>query len=302
VWRSDINPERRAGVDVNQETEKAQEKPVLSAESFQRLLQAAYFLQVDKDRTVLQPMGAGHTNPLTAGAIVQKRTPSLLARQPSPLESRSASPLTSPRDFNKFVVAPRLATEVTGVSIANAITEGKRAGQVVLRGSAGARQSRNYSGRLMPLFGPIVPHVMNIFTSRVMFLRTVEALAIAMIFFAVIGVSIRPPLLTLPSRTSQEMPEQQSSSPFAMPRARLLASSQRPIVTQGSGQAPALGEADIVAEDVVVRYPKHALSLPGQAEKKPAMLAAETVIQYGPDVSVWAGDPTRRNELDRRRH
>ena len=31
----------------------------------------------------------------------------------------------------------------------------------------------------MPLFGPIVPHAMNIFASRAMFLRTVEALAIA---------------------------------------------------------------------------------------------------------------------------
>ena len=58
------------------------------------------------------------------------------------------------------------------------------------------------------------------------------------------------------------------------------------------------GETDIVAKDIVIRYQKRAVNLPGQAATKPAMLAAETV-QYGPDVSVWAGNPTKRNGLDR---
>ncbi len=44
------------------------------------------------------------------------------------------------------------------------------------------------------------------------------------------------------------------------------------------------------------------VDLPGQAAKKPAMVASERVIQYGPDVSVWPGDPTKRNGLDRLRH
>jgi hypothetical protein len=51
-----------------------------------------------------------------------------------------------------------------------------------------------------------------------------------------------------------------------------------------------------------MRYQKRAVNLPGQAAKKPAMLAAETVVQYGPDVSVWAGDRSKRNGLDRLRH
>jgi len=154
----------------------------------------------------------------------------------------------------------------------------------------------------MPLFGPIVPHAMNIFASRAMFLRTVEALAIATIFLALVGLSIRRPFLALPGRTSllSEMSEQRNSS--AGPTAKLLVSSQQAVVTRNPRQPPEGGEADIVAEDIVMRYQKRAVNLPGQAAKKPAMLAAETVVQYGPDVSVWAGDRTKRNGLDRLRH
>jgi len=150
----------------------------------------------------------------------------------------------------------------------------------------------------MPLFGPIVPHAMNIFASRAMFLRTVEALAIATIFLALVGLSIRRPFLALPGRTSllSEMSEQRNSS--AGPTAKLLVSSQQAVVTRNPRQPPEGGEADIVAEDIVMRYQKRAVNLPGQAAKKPAMLAAETVVQYGPDVSVWAGDRTNTNGLD----
>ena len=156
----------------------------------------------------------------------------------------------------------------------------------------------------MPLFGPIVPHAMNIFASRAMFLRTVEALAIATIFLALVGLSIRWPLLALPGRTSllSKMSEQRNSSQPAGPAAKLLVSSQQPVVIGNSRQPPDGGETDIVATDIVIRYQKHAVNLPGQAAKKPAMLAAETIVQYGPDVSVWAGNPTKRNGLDRLRH
>jgi hypothetical protein len=252
---------------VNQETKKAQEKPVLSAESFHRLLAAAYLLQVEKDRTVLQPIEARHTNPFRAGAIVQKRTPSLLVGEPSLLASRSAQPFTSPS------------------------------------------VSDNSAGRIYPphLSATSLPHATKIFASKAMFFRAVDALAIAAIFFAVIGVSIRHPLLANPDGSSMlaEMPEQQSSSlPRVLPTipiAKLLASGQRVTVTPSSRQLPHVAEADTVAEDAVVHYLKQALDLPGRAAKKPAMLASERVVRYGPDVTVWSGDLTQRDGLDRLR-
>jgi hypothetical protein len=141
-----------------------------------------------------------------------------------------------------------------------------------------------------------------------MFFRAVEALAIATIFFAVIGVSIRHPLLANPDGTSMlaEMPEQQSSSlpriPPTIPIAKILASGQQVAVTPSSRQLPHGAEgADTIAEDAVVHYLKQALNLPGQAAEKPAMLAAETVVQYGPDVTVWSGNLTKRDGLNRLR-
>ena len=66
---------------MNQETEK--DKPVLNAESFQRLLSAAYMLQVHNNRQrSVQPMGADRTSLVAAGAIVQKRTPSIRLAPP----------------------------------------------------------------------------------------------------------------------------------------------------------------------------------------------------------------------------
>ena len=230
----------------------------MNAESFHRLLTAAYLLYVNNDRTALQRNATVHTNTFTAGAIVQERTPSLLAVESGLLASRSVRPV-SPSDFNK----------------------------------SAARIHRPRG----PAQGPIPPHAMKLFASRAMFLKAVEALAIATIFSALIGVEIRRPLLALPGRASllSEMPEQEGSSPQIRPTAELPVSSQWPVVS--SGQPLSVREADIVAEDVFVRYPKRVVNRPIQAAKKPAMLAAETVVQYGPDVTMWLGNRTERDGL-----
>ncbi len=290
---------------MNQETKRAQEKPVLSAGSFHCLLAAAYLLQVEADRTVPQPIEAGHPSPFRAGAIVQKRTSSLLVGKPSLLASRSALPITPPSDsansaqrvcLSRVSAVPGTVSEVAGVSMVNAAAEGQR-----------AEQFRNYSGSVRLVVGPTVLDATRIFASRAMFFKAVEALSIAMIFFAVTGVSIGRPLLANPGHTAvvAEMPEQQSSALSrvlpTIPIATLLASGQRVTVTPSSGQRPHVAEADTVAEDAVVHYLKRALDLPGQAAKKPAMLASERVVQYGPDVTVWSGNLTQRDGLDRRR-
>jgi hypothetical protein len=283
---------------VNQETKKAQEKPVLSAESFHRLLAAAYLLQVEIDRTVPQPIEAGHTNPFRAGAIVQRRTSSLLVGQPSLLASRSALPIFAKSAervcLSRVSPVPETATEVAGASMANAVAEGQ--------GRFG-----NYSGSLMPPVGPTVLNATKIFASRAMFFKAVEALSIATIFFAVTGVSIGRPLLANPGHTAMlaEMREEQSSSlprvPPTIPIAKILASGRPVTVTPTSRHLPNVAESDTVAEDAVVHYLKQALDLPGQATKKPAKLTAETVVQYGPDVTVWSGNLTQRDGRDRLR-
>ena len=65
---------------MDQEARKAQDKPVLSAEGFQRLLAAAYILQTNAGRR-LSPIEASGTT-FADGAIVQRRTPSVMVREP----------------------------------------------------------------------------------------------------------------------------------------------------------------------------------------------------------------------------
>lgn len=243
---------------MNQETEK--DKPVLNAESFQRLLSAAYTLQVHNNRQrSVQPMGADRTSLVAAGAIVQKRTPSI---------------------------------------------------------------------RLVPPVEPTVPHITTISFRGPMFWRTVETLTIAMVFCMMIGLSIHR-LSALPGRASlsSEMSEQRDSSQTARSTAKVLASAQQPVITRNSRQASVGSEGDSVAEDIIIRYQKGAANLPGQAAKKATsglvqgqslppknttpkprirltfgrdadMLAADTVVQYGADVTMRSGN-TKRAELDR---
>ena len=65
---------------MDQEARKAQDKPVLSAEGFQRLLAAAYILQTNAARRLSPIEASGAT--FADGAIVQRRTPSEIAREP----------------------------------------------------------------------------------------------------------------------------------------------------------------------------------------------------------------------------
>jgi hypothetical protein len=161
--------------------------------------------------------------------------------------------------------------------------------------------------------------------------RTVEVLAIAIVFCMMMGVSIHR-LSALPGRTSlpSRMLEQRNASQSGRPTAKVLASFQQPVATGNSRQSPDGGEADIVAEDIVIRYQKRAVNLPGQVAKKPTsspvqaqllppknttskpgvrltfgraadMLAADALVQYGADVKMWSRDP-KRPGLDRLEH
>jgi hypothetical protein len=250
---------------VNQETEKAQDKPALNAESFQRLLSAAYMLQVHSERQrSFQPLGSDRKSLFAAGAIVQKRTPSI---------------------------------------------------------------------RLVPPVEHGVPHRTIILLRKPTFWRMVEALTIGTIFCAMMGLSIHR-LSALPGGTSllADMPGQGSAVQAARSTAQVLGSLPQPGIARNSRQLAVAregdGEGGSVAEDVVVvRYPESAANLPGEAARnttsgsvqgqpsptknttpKPHlrptfgrdedMLAADTVVQYGDDVTMWSGN-TKRAGLDR---
>jgi hypothetical protein len=258
---------------VSQETEKAQGKPALNAESFQCLLFAAYLLQADNHyHRSVQPIGPDRTSRAAAGAIVQKRTPSVR--------------LVLPAEPTVPHMAPVLAP-------------------VLSRGQ--------------------------------MFWRTVETLTIAtifciMIFCMMMGLSIhRLSALSGRAALSSEMPEQRSASQAAEPTAKVLTSPQGPVITRNSSLSSVGGDGNSVTEyedeDLVIRYQKSNADLPGQAAKRatsglaqgqllPAknttakpdvglrfgrdadMLAADTVVQYGADVTMWSGN-TKRAGLDR---
>ena len=258
---------------MNQEAKTAQDKPVLNAESFQRLLAAAYMLQLHNDRRPsVQPIGAVYTRAFEAGAIVQQRTPSVMIREPHlQADEPGAVPFVSPNNSSKF----------TG-----------RADQTW---------------------------------------RAAEALAIAIVFCMMTGVSIhRLSALSRHASLPSGMLEQGNASHSAGSMPEPLASSQQPVVTRNSRQSPNGAEADNIAEDVVIRYQEHAVNLPGQAAKKPTsspvqaqllpsknttskpggrltlardadMLAADTVVQYGADATMWLGKP-QRTGLDRVGH
>jgi hypothetical protein len=253
----------------------------LDAESFQRLLAAAYMLQAHNERPV-QPIDAGHTHPFAAGAIVQKRTSSLLIRGPRIPASRShAVPFTSPN---------------------------------VVPGSAARKQSALHPRALIQL-EPAVRHTMNIFVNRPMFWRTFEALAIAMVFCAIAGVSIHR-VSPLPGRTTYraKISEQRNASQGVTPAAKVLALADQPAMTLNARRSTD-GKADVVAEDIVIHYQKRAMDLHGSAMNKPTggtvqaqllspenttlkpgvrftfgtdadMLAADTVVSYGADSSA----------------
>jgi hypothetical protein len=146
---------------------------------------------------------------------------------------------------------------------------------------------------------PTVPHRMNVLLRRPMSWRTVEALAIAIVFCMMMGLSIHR-LSAVPGRTSlaSGMLEEQNDVQPARPTEKVLASSQ-PAVTRNSRQSPTGGEADIVAEDIVIRHQKRAVNLLGKPGvrltfgRDADIFAADTVVQYGSDVKMWSRKPER---------
>lgn len=242
---------------MNQEANKDPDKPVLNPENFQRLLAAAYLLQVHNDGQhsvrPIQPVSASHASSFTAGTIVQKRTPFVMMR---------------------------------GGEL--------QAGQTdAVPGNDIAKQHR-FPARLVPFVGSTVPHRVKILLKRPMSWRTVEPLAIAIVFCMMMGLSIHR-LSAVPDRRSlaSGVLEEQNNFRPARTTERAVASSQA-VIPPNSRQSPIGGEAHIVAEDIVIRHQKRGVTLIGKPGaqltfgRDADVFAADSVVQYGPDVTMWS--------------
>jgi hypothetical protein len=230
------------------------DKPVLNAESFQRLLAAAYLLQAQKkEEPLVLPINRGRTIPFDAAATVRKWPRSMPVREPrgflrpdlmlSHLGPRAIS-TNLPEAYVSRVHPRAMSTEA---AIASEIAEGQQAsaGAPIVAARAVLKESPWRSGGLS-------------------FWRTVEAITIAMIFVALLGASIHR-LSAAADRTSlrAETPEQRGASQPSAPTAKVLASSQRSVMPPDSDQSLGSADADIVAD---------------------------TVVQYGADVTMWSGN------------
>jgi hypothetical protein len=240
---------------VNQEADNAANKPVLDPEGFQRLLAAAYLLQVHNDRQPsirpVQRVGAGQASSFIAGTIAQERNPSVMMRERQLQAGESDA--------------------VPGKEIA---------------------KPNPYRTRLIPFVAPTLQHKMKVLLRRLMSWRTVEPIAIAIVVSMMMGLSIHR-LSAVPGRTSlaSGMLEEQSGFQPPRPADKALASSQA-VVAPNTRQSPIVGEADIVAADIVIRHQKRGVNLLGRPG---ARLTSgrdagvfDTVVEYGPDVKMWS--------------
>jgi len=247
---------------VNQATDKAQDKPALNPESFQRLLAAAYVLQAHNGHQPsirpVQHVGARLATCFAAETIVQKRTPAVMIGE------------------------RKLQAGQPDATLCNEM----------------ARQ-HPYPAKLVPVVRASIAHRMNVWLRRPMSWRMVEALAIAIVFFMIVGFSIHD-LSAVPGRTSvaSGTPAGQNDLQLARPAEEALASSQ-PVATRNPRQSPGGSEADIVAEDIVIRHQKRAVDLPGDPSvglafgRDADIFTADSVVQYGYDGKVWSRKPER---------
>ena len=245
---------------MNPEANKAQDKPVLNPHSFQRLLAAAYMLQVHNNRQTsirsVQHVDTRLASCLATEIVVQKQTPAVMIRE-----------------------------------------QELRAGQR----DAGNEMAKQhpYPATLVPFVRATIAHRMNVGLRRPMSWRTVEALAIAIVFFMIMGLSIHD-LSAVPGRTSVASGtlDGQNVLQLTRPTEKVVASSQ-PVVTRDTRQSLGESEADIVAEDIVIRHQKRAVELPGNPSvgltfgRDADIFVADTVVQYGYDVKVWSRKPER---------
>jgi hypothetical protein len=161
-----------------------------------------------------------------------------------------------------------------------------------------------------------------------MFWKKVEALAIAVVFCLMMGVSIHR-LLVFPGRTSlpSGILDPRDASTLARSTPTVLTSAQQPAATHTSGQSRGDLEGDAFGDDLVILYHAPAINRAGPAEKgttigteqsarlsrkdtiletgmriatrQEAGMLAESVVQYGDDVTMWSSERSKKSVLNR---
>ena len=254
---------------MNHATDKAPDKPVLNPEGFQRLLAAAYLLQGHHDQQPsIRPhlLGASQASSFSAGKIVQKRTPAVMIRD-RPLQAGQPD---------------------------------------AIAGNQTAKE-RPYLASLVPFVQSAVPHRMTVLLRKPMSWRTVETVAIAIVFCMMMGLSILR-LSAVPGRTSLASGVLEEQGNFQPTRAAepILALSQT-VAPLNSRQSPRGDDTGIVVEDIVIRHQKRAVNELGRpaprltSGRDVGFFAADTVVQYGSDVTMWSRKPERAT-LNRLEH
>jgi hypothetical protein len=259
-----------AGHNLDQASENRHAKPVLDAAGFQRLLAAAYVLQTYNLRSSVQPIGVSHTSTFSASAIVQKRTPSLMIREPQARQHEAVLVEFPANQFDEKTCRLRVPASRT-IVVANEIA-----------------QEHRYSASLRSPVAYAAPRRLQIQLSKVISWRTTEAAAITIVFCLMVAMSIHR-LSALPGRTSLSA-DAQPLRPMgsALPR--------QAVVTRSSRQSPASGESNVFADDVVIRYQERgpaARVTTGRRVQAQLLPATDTLIQYGDDVSMLVRKPER---------
>lgn len=217
---------------MKQDIEKAQGKLVLSEQDFQRLLSAAFTLQAQNDslRLVLAN-AASQKSDFAAGAVIQKRTPSLsLLRNQKP-------ELQLVRPGRSLVSSVKKNASQAGISTRRRIAA---AAPFLAREKERVLAGMIYAGGLLRW-------------------RTAEALAVAAVFTMVVSASIRHVSHFraggAPQAAQQDTTTKKDLALSGQAGARLKSQS-------------AIRDGDFVAKDVVIRYYKRASALSDQSVKK----------------------------------
>ena len=241
---------------MNHATHKAQHAPVLNPESFQRLLAAAYLLQEHNDRRPLirpQLVGASQVSSFSAGKVIQKRTPAVMIRDRQLVAGQTDA-----------IVGNQTAKE------------------------------RPYLARLERFVRSAVPCRITVLLRKRIYWKTVEAVAIAIVFCMMMGLSILR-LSAVPGRTSLASGVLDKQDSFQPKRAAepILEFSQT-VVRLNSRESPRGDERGIIAEDIVIRHQERAVNVAGKPDlpltsgRGMGVVAADTVVQYGSDVTMWS--------------
>lgn len=272
---------------MNQNVTKAQDKPLLDAESFQSLLAAAFVLQSSND---VRPPGTIYGGPpctFVAEGIVQKRTPSLRGEPRLQAAQSDVLPLIS---LNRRTNQPNMSAsqEMTpvpaGASIVNQIARARWAivRRPVVREGTVPEKPPLHRGRMITRGRPTTPMVW----------RTVEALAIATVFCMMMGVSIRRASL---SRNGPSLPsvmaEPRTAQRKTPPAAEILALSRQRVVTLNSRQLTDGGKVDVLAEDIRIHYQTRAgaLQVDNPAAKKLSRSSVQAQRLHAEDTTLQQG-------------